>query len=46
MTLNEVEERISEIYKWYSIVAPGVSPQETGELGALWAMFDRMVEGE
>lgn len=46
MTLDEIENRISEIYHFFSVTAPGVRPQETGELGALWALFDREVGNE
>lgn len=44
MSLAEVETSIYEHYRWFSVVAPGVQPQETGRLGQLWAMFDEMVE--
>ena len=43
LTLDEIEDRISGFYHWMAREAPGVQPQETGELGALWALFDRMV---
>ncbi len=46
MTLEEIEKRIYETYQFFSTVAPGVTPQESGELGALWALFDREVENE
>lgn len=44
MTLEDVETAIYEQYRWFSVVAPGVQPQETGRLGELWAMFDELVE--
>lgn len=43
LTLEEIENHIRDIYHWMAQEAPGVQPQETGELGALWALFDRMV---
>ena len=44
LTLEEIENRISEIYAFFSQVAPGVTPRsDVGELGVLWALFDRMV---
>lgn len=43
LTLEEIENRIRDIYEFFTVTAPGVRPQETGELGALWALFDRMV---
>lgn len=44
MTLEEIENRIYELYSFFHLVAPGVTPNsEAGELGALWHMFDRAV---
>lgn len=43
LTLEEIENRIRDIYEFFHQVQPDVTPQETGELGALWALFDRMV---
>ena len=43
LTLEEVEKAIEQHYLFFHQVQPGVQPQETGELGALWALFDRMV---
>jgi hypothetical protein len=40
MTLPEIENRIKELYVFFSVTAPGVWPRETGELGALWALAD------
>lgn len=45
MTLEYIENRIYEIYAFFHLVAPEVTPNpESGELGALWHMFDRLVE--
>lgn len=44
MTLEDVETAIYEQYRWFNQVRPDVRPQETGQLGQLWAMFDEMVE--
>lgn len=44
LTLDEIEQRIYEQYQFFAQVAPGVTPQETGELGTLWRLFDGMVE--
>lgn len=40
MTLEEIETRIKEIYLFFYQVNPLIYPQETGELGALWALAD------
>lgn len=40
MTLEEIENRIKELYLFFHQVSPSVWPQETGELGALWALAD------
>lgn len=45
-TLEEVENEISETYKWFHKENPTVKPQETGQLGALWALFDILIEEE
>lgn len=44
LTLEEIEDRISEIYHWFAREAPGVTPQEDGELGNLWKLFDDEVD--
>lgn len=43
MKLQDVENAIQEMYQFFSLVAPGTTPAETGRLGELWAMFDEMV---
>ena len=43
LTLEEIEQRIAGIYRFFHQVAPGVTPQETGELGTLWRLFDEMM---
>lgn len=45
-TLDEIHEEIAEIYHWFAQASPGVRPQETGRLGALWSLHDLMVEEE
>lgn len=41
LTLEEIEDRISEIYHWFAREAPGVKPNpHAGELGNLWKLFD------
>lgn len=46
-TLEEVENEISETYKWFHRTGGvNVKPQETGQLGALWALFDLLIEEE
>lgn len=44
MTLDEVEQALYDTYQFFHQVQPDVRPQETGQLGQLWAMFDEMVE--
>lgn len=45
-TLEEIEQEIYDTYRYFAENAPGVTPQETGSLGALWALFDiHMAEG-
>jgi hypothetical protein len=46
MTLEDIENRIREVYLFFHQVAPEVYPQEQGELGALWALFDYEVAKE
>ena len=46
MTLDEVHEDIAAIYKWWAVKAPGVTPRESNELGALWALADILHEEE
>lgn len=43
-TLEEVENEIFETYRWFHEQSPGVRPQETGQLGALWALWDILIE--
>lgn len=45
-TLDEVHADIHTIYRWWAEQAPGVTPVEENELGALWALADRMHEEE
>lgn len=46
LTIDEVAQRISDTYRWWAITAPGVYPQETGDLEALWAIYDAHVEAQ
>lgn len=46
LTLDEVSERIREHYLWWSITAPGVVAQESGELESLWSIYDAHVEAQ
>lgn len=43
-SLDEVHDEIQSIYYWWAIHAPGVTPQEENELGALWAIADQLHE--
>lgn len=45
-TLPELEKDIHDTYKWFHRENPFVKPQETGNLGALWALFDIMIAEE
>ena len=45
-TLEEVEQDIYHHYQWWHEQNPGVVPQETGQLGALWGLFDLLIEEE
>lgn len=44
--LDSVHEDIRTIYQWWAEQAPGVTPVEENELGALWALADRLHEEE
>ena len=45
-TLAEVEREIYDTYQWFHKENPLVKPQETGQLGALWSLFDLLIEEE
>lgn len=45
-TLAQVEQEIYDTYQWFHEQNPHVYPQETGQLGALWALHDIMIEEE
>lgn len=45
-TLNEIETAIYEHYRFFAVTAPGVVVQETGDLAAWWALFDREITKE
>lgn len=45
-TLAEVEQEIYSQYRFFHEKAPDAYPQETGQLGALWALFDLLIEEE
>lgn len=40
---RRLESEIANVYYMAAEEAPGVTPRETGILGALWAEFDRRV---
>lgn len=44
--LDEVHDEIANIYKFFAVAAPGVTPQEEGTLGSLWALADHLHEEE
>jgi hypothetical protein len=44
-TLAEVEQEIYDTYQWFHKNAGvNVYPQESGQLGALWSLFDLLIE--
>lgn len=43
MNLEEAEQEINSLYKFWAITAPGVTPQEHGRLGQLWAHVDTLL---
>lgn len=43
-TLAQVEQEIYQQYRFFYENAPGVYPQESGQLGALWSLHDLLVE--
>lgn len=45
-TLEEVEQEIYSQYRFFHEQAPHAYPQETGQLGALWALHGILVEEE
>lgn len=46
-TLAQVEQEIAETYKWFHENAGvNVYPREEGQLGALWSLFDLLIEDE
>lgn len=46
-TLDEVEKEISSTYHWFHHEAGvNVYPREEGRLGALWSLFDLLIEEE
>lgn len=46
LTLEEVENRIAGIYRFFAAEAPGVHAQEQGELGELWRIADDFYAAE
>lgn len=44
MSNRRLEAEISNVYYLAAADAPGVTPNEVGILGELWAEFDRRVE--
>lgn len=46
-TLEEVEREIYDTYHWFHREAGvNVYPREEGRLGALWSLFDLLIEEE
>lgn len=46
-TLAEVEQEITDTYRWFHENAGvNVHPREEGQLGALWSLFDLLIEEE
>lgn len=43
MMLEEAENEIASIYRWFAEEAPGVVVQEEGHLAQLWAFVDARV---
>lgn len=46
LTLEEVENKIAGIYRFFAEEAPGVQAQEQGELGVLWRIADDFYRAE
>lgn len=47
LKLEDVEQAIYAHYRWFHEQAPHVVPNpDSGELGALWALFDVYMEEE
>lgn len=46
MTLEEAENEIHGIYRWFAEEAPGVVVQEEGHLAQLWAVVDSHLDPE
>lgn len=46
LTIDEVQDRIKSVYEFFAVTAPGVWAQESGELSALWSLYDAHVEAQ
>lgn len=46
MKLEEAENEISSIYRWFAQEAPGVAVREEGHLAQLWAFVDAQIAEE
>lgn len=46
MSLEEVENEISNVYHWFAQEAPGVVVREEGILAELWAVADGLIAEE
>jgi hypothetical protein len=42
--LEVLHSQVAAMYRWWSEVAPGVTPAESGVLGELWVLIDRWEE--
>lgn len=45
-TLDGVHDEIQSIYLWWAIQSPGTTPLESGHLGDLWSLADRLTYEE
>lgn len=46
MNLEQIEAKIHQYYRHFAEIAPGVVVQETGDIAALWALFDRATRNQ
>ena len=46
MSIEQIENDIAGIYRWWAQSAPGVTPLEAGHLADLWALADYEYEKE
>lgn len=46
MKLQEIEDEIAHVYRWFAAEAPGVRVQEHGRLAQLWREFEFRIDAE